>query len=148
MARPHRFPCLRPRVTSLAPGHRLQWGHGGNARNPYPVPAPGSEDRPELETKPEVILLCNPAGYEIYGIFWLIAVRNATRSPHFQIQAQKDFAEAHGWRFMDLTTPLRTKLETSKVWIYGQHDSTHWSRPGTTIVAEIMADEILKVMAH
>jgi hypothetical protein len=49
---------------------------------------------------------------------------------------------------MDLTAPLRTKLEKSKFWIYGQHDSTHWSQQGTAVAAEAMAEELVRVMAQ
>ena len=138
-----------PATTSyeLAPGQRLQWAKAGMQETHTQYQRLAAKIA-QMETKPEVILLYNPTGYEIYRDILVDRRPECDQVSAFQIQAQKDFAEAHGWRFMDLTAPLRTKLEKSKVWIYGQHDSTHWSRPGTTIVAEIMADELLKVMAH
>jgi hypothetical protein len=131
----------------LAPEQRLQWARVGMQETHAQYQRLLAKIA-EMQTKPEVILLYDPAGYEIYRDILVSRRPELDQVSAFQIQAQKDFAQAHGWRFLDLTTPLRTELERSKAWIYGQHDSTHWSHDGTTIVAGIMADELLTVMGR
>jgi lysophospholipase L1-like esterase len=138
-----------PATTSyvLEPGQRLHWAQAGMSETHKHYRRLVAKIT-ELETKPVVILLYNPAGYEIYRDILVDRQPEYDRVSEFQIEAQKAFAEANGWRFMDLTPPLRTKLEKNKVWIYGQNDSTHWSHHGTAFVAETMAEELVKVMAQ
>jgi hypothetical protein len=98
------------------------------------------------EHKPSVILLYNPSAYEIY--------RDILAEPNplydelgaFQLSAQRDFARRHAWIFLDLTEPLRSKLKSTKAWIYGRHDGAHWSEAGSLIVADVLATELLRVI--
>jgi hypothetical protein len=101
-----------------------------------------------LETKPVVILLYNPAGYEIYRDILVDRQPEYDQVSEFQIGAQKAFAEANGWRFINLTGPLRTKLDKNKFWIYGRHDSNSLVPAGPAFVAKAMAEELRKVMAQ
>jgi hypothetical protein len=100
----------------------------------------------QSEHKPSVILLYNPSAYEIYRD--ILAKPNPVYDElgAFQLSAQRDFAKRHGWTFMDLTEPLRSKLKSTQAWIYGRHDGAHWSRAGTIIVADVLATELLAVM--
>jgi len=101
-----------------------------------------------MESKPEVILLYNPSGYEIYrGILGDRDLEHDEVS-EFQFYALQSFAADHGWIFLDLTQPLRDELKNSKVWIYGQYDNVHWSHKGTAIVAPVLAMELLKVIEN
>jgi hypothetical protein len=98
------------------------------------------------EHEPSVILLYNPSAYEIY--------RDILEEPNplydelsaLQVSAQRDFAQRHGWIFLDLTEPLRNRLKSTKEWIYGRHDGAHWSREGTLVVADVLATELLGVI--
>jgi hypothetical protein len=138
-----------PATTSyiLEPGQRLHWAQAGMSETHKHYRRLAAKIT-QLETKPVVILLYNPAGYEIYRDILVDRQPEYDRVSEFQTEAQKAFAAANGWRFMDLTAPLRTKLEKSKFWIYGQHDSTHWSQQGTAVAAEAMAEELVRVMAQ
>jgi hypothetical protein len=100
----------------------------------------------QSEHKPSVILLYNPSAYEIYRD--ILAKPNALYDElgAFQLSAQRDFARRHAWTFLDLTEPLRSKLKSSKAWIYGRHDGAHWSRAGSLIVADVLATELLRVI--
>jgi hypothetical protein len=60
--------------------------------------------------------------------FWILLCENVVAVGAFQLSAQRDFARRHAWTFLDLTEPLRSKLKSSKAWIYGRHDGAHWSR--------------------
>jgi hypothetical protein len=138
-----------PATTSypLGPGQHLPWTQAG-MRETHKQYGRLVAKIAELETKPVVILLYNPAGYEIYRDILADRQPEYDQVSEFQIESQKAFAEANGWRFVDLTAPLRTKIEKSKFWIYGRYDSTHWSPQGTALVAETMAEELAKVMAQ
>jgi hypothetical protein len=100
------------------------------------------------EHKPSVILLYNPSAYEMY--------RDILAKPNplydelgtFQRSAQRAFATQHGWIFLDLTEPLRSKLKSTKAWIYGRYDGAHWSRAGTIIVADVLATELLEIIGQ
>jgi hypothetical protein len=138
-----------PATTSynLGPGQRLHWAKTGMSETHKHYRRLVAKIA-ELENKPVVILLYDPAGYEIYRDILVGRLPEYDQVSAFQTEAQKAFAEANGWRFIDLTAPLRTKLEKTKSWIYGKHDSTHWSHQGTAIAAEAMTAEILKVMTQ
>jgi hypothetical protein len=101
----------------------------------------------EMESKPAVILLYNPTPYELYRD--IRAPRNPEydRIAEFQREAQKTFAQAHGWRFLDLTEPLRHAIQTHRAWLYGRHDPSHWSSQGTELVATVLRAELVRVMA-
>jgi hypothetical protein len=100
------------------------------------------------EHKPSVILMYNPSAYEIY--------RDILEEPNplydelsaFQRSALRDFTQRHGWAFLDLTEPLRSKLKSTKEWIYGRHDGAHWSHAGTLIVADVLAAELLEIIGQ
>jgi hypothetical protein len=131
----------------LKPGQRLQWAQAGMIETHKQYRRLVARIA-ELETKPVVILLYDPAGYEIYRDILVDRQPEYDQVCEFQIEAQRAFAEANGWRFIDLTSPLRTKLDKNTFWIYGRHDSTHWSHQGTAFVAKAMAEELRKVMAQ
>jgi hypothetical protein len=78
--------------------------------------------------------------------FWILLCENVVAVGAFQLSAQRDFARRHAWTFLDLTEPLRSKLKSSKAWIYGRHDGAHWSRAGSLIVADVLATELLRVI--
>jgi hypothetical protein len=138
-----------PATTSypLRPGQHLPWTQAGMAETHNQYRRLIAKIN-QLQTKPVVILLYNPAGYELYRDILADRQPEYDQVSEFQIEAQKAFAGANGWRFIDLTAPLRTKIEKSKFWIYGRYDSTHWSPKGTALVAETMAEELAKVMAQ
>jgi hypothetical protein len=96
--------------------------------------------------RPTVILLYNPSPYEIYREMWVDPYPEADQTSAFLREALRGFASTHGWRWLDLTEPLRQEVRTLKVWIYGRHDKTHWSRKGTAVVAAVLAAELVKVI--
>jgi hypothetical protein len=98
------------------------------------------------EHKPSVILLYNPSAYEIYRDILVKPNPLYDELGAFQLSAQRDFARRNGWTFLDLTEPLRSKLKSTRAWIYGRHDGAHWSRAGTIIVADVLATELLRVI--
>ena len=100
-----------------------------------------------IDPKPTVILLYNPSPYEVYraGIDPYTKVDQAS---DFQREALREFAYAHGWRYLDLTDPLRQEVRTRQVWLYGQHDKSHWSPQGTALVAPVLSRELLKVIGE
>lgn len=101
-----------------------------------------------MESKPTVILLYNPSSYEIYRDILDDGDLEHDEVSEFQFSALKSFATDHGWVFLDLTKPLRDEFKNSKVWIYGQYDTMHWSPKGTAIVAPVLARELLKVIEN
>jgi hypothetical protein len=100
----------------------------------------------EMALKPQVILLYHPTPYEIYRDILIDRNAEYDRISEYLKAVQKAFAERHGWVFLDLTTPLQNVLQTSRMWLYGQHDLTHWSLRGTTLVASVLKAELLKVI--
>jgi hypothetical protein len=100
----------------------------------------------KLESKPTVILIYNPSAYEIYRGNLVETNPEYDAIADFQFQAQRSFAEKSGWMFLDLTIPLRDRLAANKKWIYGRHDTWHWSPEGTGIVADVLAGELTRVM--
>jgi hypothetical protein len=131
----------------LGPGQLLHWTQAG-MRETHKQYGRLVAEIARLETKPVVILLYNPSCYEIYRDILVDRQPEYDQVSEFQMEAQKAFAAANGWQFIDLTAPLRKKLERSKSWIYGKNDSTHWSHQGTAIVAEVMTEELKRVMAQ
>jgi hypothetical protein len=99
-----------------------------------------------MDSKPRVILLYHPTPYELYRD--ILTDRNADydRIAEFQRNTQRVFAQKHGWMFLDLTIPLRHKLQASKMWLYGRYDLWHWSLEGTTVVAPVLGAELFKVI--
>jgi hypothetical protein len=97
---------------------------------------------------PKVILLYNPTPYEIYREMWIDPNPEADQTSAFLREELRTFAHTHGWQFLDLTDPLREEVQASGVWIFGQHDKTHWSHKGTAVVAHVLAAELLKIIGH
>jgi hypothetical protein len=100
-----------------------------------------------MEHKPTVILLYNPTPYEIYRRLWMDPNPRADQTSAFQREALSAFAHSHGWRFLDLTEPLRQEVRAREVWVFGRYDKSHWSPQGTAIVADVLAAELLKIIA-
>jgi hypothetical protein len=100
----------------------------------------------ELESKPAAILLYNPTPYELYRDIG--APRNPAydRVAEFQREAQRTFAQEHGWWFVDLTEPLRHAIQANQAWLYGRYDPSHWSSHGTELVATVLGAELIRVM--
>jgi hypothetical protein len=99
-----------------------------------------------MEHKPTVILLYNPAPYEVYRGMRMDPIPQADQTSAFQREALSAFAQTHGWRFLDLTEPLRQKVQACQVWLFGRYDEGHWSPRGSAIVADVLAAELLKVI--
>ena len=95
---------------------------------------------------PMIILLYNPTEYEIYREMWVDPNPEADQTSAFLREALRAFAHKHGWRFLDLTEPLRREVQARKVWLYGRHDKGHWSHEGTAVVASVLAAELLKII--
>jgi hypothetical protein len=99
------------------------------------------------EYKPTVILLYNPAPYEVYRGMGMEQNPRAEQMYPFQREALCAFAHTHGWHFLDLTEPLRGAVRGGEVWLYGYYDQSHWSPQGTAIVADVFAAELLKIVS-
>ena len=95
---------------------------------------------------PTVILLYNPAPYEVYHGMGMELNPRAEQMFALQRETLHAFAQTHGWHFLDLTEPLHRVVRGGEVWLYGRYDQTHWSPQGTAIVADVLGNEILKVM--
>src|SRR5262249_17238359 len=102
----------------------------------------------ENEIKPVVILLYDPSSYEIYRDILLDRIPKYDQASEIQLEALKSFAEKNGWIFLDLTTPLRSKLKENTIWLYGRYDGTHWSLKGTAFVADVLSVELLKLIGQ
>ena len=102
----------------------------------------------ETEIKPVVILLYDPSSYEIYRDILLDRIPKYDQASEIQVEALRSFAEKNGWIFLDLTTPLRSKLKENTIWLYGRYDGTHWSLKGTAFVADVLAVELLKIIGQ
>src|SRR5262249_4836639 len=87
---------------------------------------------------PTVILLYNPAPYEVYRGMGMEQNLQADQMSALQREALRAFAHTHGWRFLDLTEPLREAVRGGEVWLYGHYDYSHWSPQGTTIAANVL----------
>jgi hypothetical protein len=101
-----------------------------------------------MESKPAVILLYNPSAYEIYRDIRVKRDPKYDEISAFQIEAQRSYAKKNGWILLDLTDPLRNKLQENKLWIYGRYDAQHWSHSGTVIVADVLTAELLRVIGN
>jgi hypothetical protein len=95
---------------------------------------------------PQVILLYNPAPYEVYRDTGIELNPRAEQMYPLQREALRAFAQTHGWRFLDLTEPLRGAVRGGEVWLYGRYDHAHWSPQGTAIVADVLATELVKII--
>jgi hypothetical protein len=96
--------------------------------------------------RPTVILLYNPTAYEIYREMWVDPNPEADRTSIFLRKALRGFAHQHDWRYLDLTEPLRQRVQAHKVWLYGHYDKGHWSHEGTAVVASVLAAELVNVI--
>jgi hypothetical protein len=99
-----------------------------------------------MAPKPTVILLYNPAPYEVYRGMWTDPIPQADEVSVFQRDALSAFAHAHGWRFLDLTEPLRQAVQARQVWLFGRNDKSHWSPEGTAVVAEVLGRALRPVL--
>jgi hypothetical protein len=100
----------------------------------------------ERAAPPAVILLYNPAPYEVYRLQGMELDPRAEQLYPVQQEALRVFAHKHGWHFLDLTEPLRRIARRNDVWLYGEYDQSHWSREGTAIVAEVLATELSTIL--
>jgi hypothetical protein len=98
-----------------------------------------------LAPKPTVILLYNPAPYEVYRGIWVDPYAPADQASALLRDALRGFADTHNWYYLDLTDPLRQEVQAQQVWLYGQYDRSHLSPQGTAIVASVLSRELLKV---
>jgi GDSL-like Lipase/Acylhydrolase family len=101
-----------------------------------------------IHPKPTVILLYNPTPYEVYRGMWIDPHPEEDQASAFQRDALREFAHAYGWRYLDLTDPLRQEVRARQVWLYGQHDKSHWSPQGTALVAAVLSRGLLEVIAR
>jgi hypothetical protein len=99
-----------------------------------------------IDPKPTVILLYNPSPYEIYGGMWVDPIPEADKTSAFQRAELSAFARTHGWRFLDLTEPLRQEVRARQAWLYGRYDKSHWSPQGTALVADVLGPELQKII--
>ena len=60
-----------------------------------------------MEHTPTIILLYNPAPYEIYRDLGSNPKPEIDQVSTVQRQTHRAFADTHGWRFLDLTEPLQ-----------------------------------------
>jgi uncharacterized MnhB-related membrane protein len=95
----------------------------------------------ELAHRPTVILFYNPSPYELYRDR-VDPPSKADQASDFQRETLRTFAHHHGWRFLDLTEPLRRAVQARKMWIFGRYDRSHWSPEGTALVAAVLAAEL------
>jgi hypothetical protein len=99
-----------------------------------------------MEHRPMVILLYNPTPYEVNRNTWEEPAPQADQTSAFLREELRAFARSHGWRFVDLTEPLRQTVQAGNVWLYGQYDKSHLSPQGTEVVAAVLAAELLKII--
>jgi hypothetical protein len=99
-----------------------------------------------IDPKPTVILLYNPTPDEVYRAMWIDPRPEADQASAFQRDALRTFADAHGWRYLDLTDPLRYEVQARHVWLFGRYDRSHWSPQGTAIVGSVLSRELRKAM--
>jgi hypothetical protein len=96
--------------------------------------------------RPTVILLYTPSGYELYRDIWVAPRPPYDQAAALQRAALRAFAEAHGWRFVDLTEPLRQRLQANPMWLYGRYDKSHWSQEGTALVVSVLTTELAPII--
>jgi hypothetical protein len=101
-----------------------------------------------IDPKPTVILLYSPTPYEVYRGMWIDPSPKEEMASLFQRETLSGFAQAHHWRFLDLTEPLRQEVQARPVWLYGRYDTAHWSPQGTAIVASVLSRELRKVIGQ
>jgi hypothetical protein len=99
----------------------------------------------KMESLPIVILLYNPAAYEIYRATRVDPNEETDRASEFQRQALRAYAHQKGWRFVDMTESLQDEVNRTGSWIYGQYDRVHWSEEGTKVVASVLAKKLMQV---
>jgi hypothetical protein len=99
-----------------------------------------------LEEPPHIVLLYNPAAYEIYRDVAVAPDLQADEVSIYQKRALSRYADIHGWRFMDLTPSLQ-RLAQDGVWLYGRYDRMHWSEEGTHALASVLARELIQLIS-
>jgi hypothetical protein len=99
-----------------------------------------------MTPRPQVILLYNPAPYEVYRGLGVEPDPRTDETSAFQREVLEAVAQEHGWRYLDLTEPSRRAVQAHQVWLYGQHDRSHWSPQGTTIMAEVLRHELSSII--
>jgi hypothetical protein len=99
-----------------------------------------------MEHRPTVILLYHPTPYEVYRDMRYNLGPKTGQSSAFMREGLGSFAHGHGWRFLDLTEPLRQEVLPRNIWLYGQYDKTHLSPQGTPVFAAVLARELAKIM--
>jgi hypothetical protein len=129
------------------PGYRIAWTAVGLALTHTTYERLAATLAP-LAEKPTVILLYNPAPYELYRDLFRAADPEADQVVALQQAAQRTFAAAHGWRFVDLTAPLRAALHANPIWLYGRYDRSHWSPQVTALVASVLRTSLRAAMDH
>jgi hypothetical protein len=100
----------------------------------------------QMTRPPRVILLYNPAPYEVYRGLGVEPEPRWDEASAFQREVLEAFAQQHGWRYLDLTEPSRRAVQAHQAWLYGQHDRSHWSPRGTTIMAEVLRRELSSII--
>src|SRR5262245_55279921 len=98
------------------------------------------------DIKPTVVLLYSPVKYEVYQGQGLEPLPEMDRTSAFQRTSISAFARTFGWRFLDLTEPLREEVKARQAWLYGVHDQVHLSPEGTVIMASVLAAQLSKVI--
>ena len=98
-----------------------------------------SDEISKMHRPPGVILLYNPAAYEIYRDTRVDPDEETDRVSEFHRQALRAYADKKGWTLLDLTESLHDELKRTEFWIYGQYDRVHWSKEGTKVVAGLLA---------
>lgn len=136
---PPRWPQARPPL-AIREGQWRAYLHAGMALTQRQY-ARLAVSLARMAHPPTVILLYNPSPYELYGD--RVDPRSqAEQTSAFQRETLHAFTQRHGWRFLDLTEPLRRAVQAQRIWIYGRYDRSHWSPEGTALVAAVLAEEL------
>jgi hypothetical protein len=99
-----------------------------------------------LPQQPKIILLYNPSSYEVYRDILIKPVPKYDKYAKMQVEALSQFARDNGIYFISLLPGIRDKIKTKRIWIYGTIDTIHWSPRGTRLAAEVLLEELNKIV--
>ncbi len=99
-----------------------------------------------INSPPKVVILYNPSSYEIYRGILCEINSDADRSSLIQLNVLKKFADENQIVFINLIPGFREVVEEKKLWMFGEHDSVHWSPIGTKIAAEVILNKLNQVL--
>jgi len=128
----------------LKPEHRLDWVRSGMSLT---LEAYHNLLKSIDAQQTQLIILYNPAAYEVYRPFLPVSRVDTTADAisFYQRQELQNFCDANGIIFRDLTYAFQ-EAAAHDPYLYGENEGTHWSPSGTKVATRILREVLLPVI--